>query len=74
MKHGRRHDSLKERVYRERAAQDAPGYRRAYEPIDVRPPSGEHEALPAEPVALGDLLPRKARKALARVGVDERER
>jgi hypothetical protein len=73
MKHGRRHDSLKEKTYRERAAQDAPGYKRAYDPIDVREPD-EPKPLPKDPAApLAAKLGRKAKKQLEHLGVDPDE-
>ena len=70
MKHGRRHDSLKEKTYRERAAQDAPGYKRPYEAIDVREPTGPTAAPPPPTNAAGAKIGAKAKRTLRRFGIE----
>lgn len=70
MKHGRRHDSLKEGVYKRRFDQDAPGYRRPYEAIDVAEPTGPVAPPPPPEVPLGLALDRKAKRQLKRAGID----
>ena len=69
MKHGRRHDSLKERTYRERAAQDAPGYKRPYAPLDVREPDAPAPPPPPAAQPLAAKLGRRAKKQLEHAGV-----
>jgi len=69
MKHGRRHDSLKEGVYKQRFRQGAQGYARPYEPIPVAEPEAPVPPPPAE-VPLADVLGRKSRHALRRAGVE----
>lgn len=73
MKHGRRHDSLKEGVYKQRFRQGAQGYARPYEPIDVAEPTGPVAAPPPEKAPLADVLGRKSKHALRRAGVREEE-
>lgn len=73
VKHGRRHTSLKEKTYRERAAQDAPGYKRAYAPIDVAEPTDPTPAPPST-APLASRLGRKAKRQLKHhAGVDADE-
>ena len=69
MKHGRRHDSLKEGVYKQRFRQGAQGYARPYEAIDVAEPTGPVAPPPPEEVPLADVLGRKSKHALRRAGV-----
>lgn len=73
MKHGRRHKVLKEKTYRDRAAQDAPGYKRPYDPIDVREP--EHPSPPPAPptTPAGSKIGGKAKRDLQRLGIDPNE-
>ena len=73
MKHGRRHDKLKEQAYL--ARKDAEGYNRPYRPIDVAQPTEPAKAPPAPPppdagVPLAARLNRKQRKQLAWHGVE----
>lgn len=70
MKHGRRHDSLKEKVYRERAASGAEGYTRPYRPIDVAEGNPDAPPLPEPETPLGVALPKKAKRHLKRMGID----
>jgi len=70
MKHGRRHDSLKEKVYRERAAQGAEGYKRPYRPIDVAEGAKGAPPPPEPATPLGVALPKKAKRTLRRLGID----
>ena len=70
MKHGRRHDSLKEKVYRERAAGGAEGYKRPYRPIDVAKGDPNAPPPPDPVVPLGVALPKKAKRQLKRMGID----
>lgn len=73
MKHGRRHSSLKEKIYRERHGQGAEGYARPYEAM----PMGPKSLLPP-PVApvedlgtsLAERVSRKTKHALRHAGVD----
>lgn len=72
MKHGRRHDKLKEQAYL--ARKDAEGYARPYRPIDVAEPTGEFEAeAPPPEVPLAAKLSTKEKKRLKFVGVDPDE-
>ncbi len=73
MKHGRRHDKLKEQAYK--ARKKAKGYATPYDPIDVTPPSGAGTSPPAaddeevgRPAA--SLIHPKTAKALRRLGID----
>lgn len=68
MKHGRRHNKLKEQAYL--ARKDADGYARPHRPIDVAEPTGEFEATPPPSLELHNVLGRKSRHAVRHVGVD----
>ena len=69
MKHGRRHDKLKEQAYL--ARKDAEGYARPYRPIDVAEPAGGRAPAPLpEGAPLAAKLGTKAKKALKWTGVD----
>lgn len=70
MKHGRRHDSLKEKAYRDRAASNAEGYKRPYRPIDVAKGNPDAPKPPPAEVPLGAALPKKAKRQLRRMGID----
>jgi hypothetical protein len=70
MKHGRRHTSLKEKTYRDRAAQGAPGYKRPYDPIDVAEPTAPIKPAPAPETPLVERLGRKEKKRLQHLGID----
>lgn len=67
MKHGRRHDSLKEKAYLER--QNAEGYKRPYRPIDVAMPQKPPVPPPPAEVPLGTALSKRDKRALKRVGI-----
>lgn len=74
MKHGRRHDKLKEQAYL--ARKDAEGYNRPYRAMDVAQPAATKAAPdppPEEGVPLAAKLNRKQRKQLAWHGVDPEE-
>lgn len=73
VKHGRRHDSLKEGVYKQRFRQGAPGYARPYEPIPVAEPTGPVAPPPPEEVPLAEVLSPKAKRALRRAGIAAEE-
>lgn len=64
MKHGRRHNRLKEKAYVDR--KDAEGYGRPYEPIPVEPPTEAPAAPPPPPPALTEVLDPRSRNALKR--------
>lgn len=72
MKHGRRHDVLKEQEYKKR--KDAEGYGRPYRAMPMADPSAPHRrpapAPEVEGVALGSLLGGRARRDLKRLGID----
>lgn len=75
MKHGRRHNKLKEQTYGQRFRQDAEGYTRAYRPIDVAEPSAPAKPLeqPPEDLPLAAKLTTKEKKRLKWAGVDPDE-
>lgn len=73
VKHGRRHDSLKEGVYKQRFKQGAQGYARDYEPIPVAEPAGPVAPPPPAEAPLADVLGRKSRHALRRAGARPEE-
>lgn len=67
MKHGRRHNRLKEQAYR--ARKNAEGYGRPYEPMPADPgeapaPEDVPTLVEADSLSLEDVLGRKARHAL----------
>ena len=70
VKHGRRHDSLKEGVYKQRFRQGAAGYARPYEAIDVAEPTGPVAPPPPVEAPLAEVLSPKAKRALRRAGVE----
>lgn len=71
MKHGRRHNKLKEQAYK--ARKDAEGYGSPYRAIDVAEPTARTSDLDAPPPADGTTLAARlntrAKKALAWKGV-----
>jgi hypothetical protein len=70
VKHGRRHNKLKEGVYAQRFQQRAPGYAREYEPIDIAEPEHPAAAPPPKEVPMGLALNRRALRDLKRRGID----
>lgn len=70
MKKGRRHQTLKEQTHAKRYAQDAPGYRAPYKPIDVARPMRPPPPPPTPEQPLAQRLGGRARRDLKRLGVD----
>lgn len=71
MKHGRRHDKLKEQAYL--ARKDAEGYKRPYRPIDVAEPNPQKPPEPTPPPEAPPLaakLNTRVKKQLKWAGVD----
>ncbi len=68
MKHGRRHDKLKEQAYV--ARKDAEGYGRPYRAIDVAENAAAVPPPPVEDAPASVRIGGKAKRQLKRLGVD----
>lgn len=66
MKHGRRHDTLKEKAYLDRAHGRAEGYARPYAPIDVATPTTPPPPPPDTSVELEGALKGRSKHELRR--------